>query len=506
MISSSITCHLSSVNVMRKTFLICYSLFFCLLVEAHSGKARFHIIIDTDGAADDLRAICMLLSNREVETLAVTSSEGALTPTGAALKVSSLLHHFYHEGIPVGVGRALNIKPPAWRQQSEQINWGDVADIATPKQLAKDLIIQTLESEDEKVVFVCLGTLTNLADALAVQPQLKDRIDKVIWYNSYTKPLKGANYDADKLSADKVLGSGIRVDIVSGEARLDDVVGQDKQEIAIDDTYVNMISHVNNVYAKKIEETHNIGVLKPVVASRHMKMWDDLAVVYLFAPELFISTNISQTVSAYSLANTNALGQAKDMVVRILEGKPDSESRVFYGFPEDPSLYAADVAPVMKNIITRHGHSEWRAGVLTNELHGHLGIYAIIGVKMGIRAREYFNIGVDDIVVTTYAGLQPPISCMNDGLQVSTGGTLGHGLINVATGETIRPEASFMFKNKTLRLKLKPAYAQQIRKDVEEAIRTYGNLTEPYWLKIRALAIKYWEEFDRHEMFEMSWQ
>lgn len=42
--------------------------------HAHSGKARFHAVVDTDGAADDLRTLCMLLGNREVEVLAVTTS------------------------------------------------------------------------------------------------------------------------------------------------------------------------------------------------------------------------------------------------------------------------------------------------------------------------------------------------------------------------------------------------------------------------------------------------
>jgi pyrimidine-specific ribonucleoside hydrolase len=102
---------------MRKLFLSIAFLFFCLIAGAHSGKARFHIIIDTDGAADDLRAICMLLSNREVEILAITTSEGALTPSAVARKVTALLRHFHHEGIPVGMGRALNIEPPTWRQK-----------------------------------------------------------------------------------------------------------------------------------------------------------------------------------------------------------------------------------------------------------------------------------------------------------------------------------------------------------------------------------------------------
>jgi len=479
---------------MRQIILTFCFVLFCVMVEAHSGKARFHVIIDTDGAADDLRAICMLLGNREVEILAITTSEGALTPVNAASKVSALLHHFHHEGIYVGTGRALNIVPPAWRQQSEQVPWGDDTGISTPMQTSTDIIIQAVEIEEEQVIFLCLGALTSVSDALTAQPKLKGKIDRIIWYNSSANPLKGANYDADPASAERVLASGVRVEMVSGEGR---------QEISVDKKYVEMISRVDNQYAKKIVETHSNGVLKPVVASSHMKMWDDLAVVYLFAPELFSSASIRPAVSAYFLSGLDATVQVKGFAVQILAGKPDNESRVFFGFPDDPELYATDVAPHIKDIIAQHGRSEWRAGVLTNELHGHLGIYAIVGVKMGIRAREYFNIGVDDMLVKTYAGLQPPISCMNDGLQVSTGGTLGHGLISVATDETVRPEAAFTFKNKTLRLKIKPEYARQIRQDVEDAIRQHGNLTEPYWQKIRELAVKYWSKFDRHEIFEI---
>ncbi len=479
---------------MHKLFISLFFLTLCLFVKAHSGKARFHVIIDTDGAADDLRAICMLLGNREIEVLAITTSEGALAPDSAAVKVKSLLHHFYHEGIPVAAGRKLNIKPPQWRKQSEQIDWGSRAGIIVPGQPAKDLIIQTLEKEDEKVVFVCLGALTNLNDVLNAKPQIKDRIERVVWYNNAAKPLSGPNYDSDRASANKVLANGVPVEIVSAG---------EKNTITIDGRYINMVSKVDNIYAKQITETHRTGILAPVVVSGHMKAWDDLAVVYLFAPELFVTTKTSTSVSSCSLPDAHAAEQALNIISQILAGKPDSENRVFYHFPEDPSFYAADVASVMKDIIALHGHSEWRAGVLTNELHGHLGIYASIGVKMGLRAREYFNIGVDDIAVVSYAGSKPPISCMNDGLQVSTGGTIGHGLITVANDARIRPEASFTFKGKTIRMKLKQQYASQIRNDVSEGIRRHGDLTEAYWLYIRSLAIKYWQEFDRHNIFEM---
>jgi pyrimidine-specific ribonucleoside hydrolase len=478
---------------MRKSFLLICLLIFSLFAGAHSGKARFHVLIDTDGAADDLRAICMLLANRDVEVLSVTTSEGALTPAAAALKATALLHYFHHEGISVGVGRKIGITTPAWRQQSEEINWGDTLDIMTPNVSAKDLIVQTIAEEEEKVVFFALGTLTNLHDALVARPQLKEHIDRVIWYNSSAKPMKGANYEADRSSADKLLASGVKIEMVSVDG---------KQAVVIDEAYLSMVGGVDNVYAKKIVDTHRNEALRPMIASAHMKAWDDLSVVYLFAPELFAGIAVSPSITVYAIADAHALEQAKNSIVRVLTGKPDNERRVFLEFPEATNLYAADVATVAKAIIHQHGHSEWRAGVLANELHGHLGIYAIVGVKMGIRAREYFNIGVDDIVVTSYAGAQPPVSCMNDGIQVSTGATIGHGLISVADS-TVRPEADFLFKNKTLRMKLKPSYAQQIRRDVEEGVRLYG-MTEAYWLYVRALAIKYWQQFDRHEMFEMD--
>ena len=142
--------------------------------------------------------------------------------------------------------------------------------------------------------------------------------------------------------------------------------------------------------------------------------------------------------------------------------------------------------------------------VLTNELHGHLGIYATVGVKMGIRAREYFNIGVDDIEVTTYAGHTPPVSCMNDGLQVGTGASVGHGLIRVAAVDAPQPEALFRFKDKTIRLRLKPEYAERIRRDVRRGVELHGDRTEAYWQYVRELALHYWLDFDRHEIFELE--
>jgi len=462
--------------------------------SAHSGKARFHIVIDTDAAADDLRTLCMLLGNREAEVLAVTTSEGALTPAEAARRVSALLDGFYHQGIPVGEGRAVGTSAPPWRARSRAIDWGDTSVVTAPCLPAAELIARTLANEEEKVVFVALGALTNLSDALRSHPALGERIERIVWYDGGIETLSGDNSRTDTVAARYVLESGIRTTVVAANPSC---------PIVVTSALLDSMATVPTVYASKIVETHRSAPLAGLVRKRHPQAWDDLTAVYLYRPDLFVAQAVSPTVEICMLPDEASAEEAQRTVLSILKGKPDSESRVFYGFPLDPECYAEDVAELVLPAVERHGPSEWRAGVLTNELHGHLGIYAIVGVKMGIRAREYFDIGVDDMRVTSYAGLTPPVSCMNDGLQTATGATLGHGLIAVAESDPPRPEAVFTFKDKTIRLRLKPQYAERIRRDVEKGIDRYGDLTEDYWRYVRALALQYWLAFDRHEIFDL---
>ena len=271
--------------------------------------------------------------------------------------------------------------------------------------------------------------------------------------------------------------------------------------VPISAAWIDSVATVATPYARRIVTTHRCLPLSQSIAESHLGAWDDLAALYLFHPELFDRKQLTYNVSACTFRDPECFCSS---MLPLLRGKPDAESRVFYGFPTDAVCYARDVEPIIGQAIALYGPSEWRACVLTNELHGHLGIYATVGVKMGIRAREYFNIGVDDIEVTTYAGHTPPVSCMNDGLQVGTGASVGHGLIRVAAVDAPRPEALFRFKDKTIRLRLKPEYAERIRRDVRRGVELHGDRTEAYWQYVRELALHYWLDFDRHEIFELE--
>lgn len=176
---------------------------------------------------------------------------------------------------------------------------------------------------------------------------------------------------------------------------------------------------------------------------------------------------------------------------------------IFNNFPENPTLYSEDMRDMVTQTIERHGIREWRAGVLTNELHGHLGIYAIIGVKMGIFALEALKVEAGDVSIVSFAGVEPPVSCMNDGLQVSTSATLGHGLIVSEPTDNPRTEVIFTAGKKRIEVKVNNPTSNIITGEIAGAVERWGH-TADYWQYVRKLAIHYWFELDRNNIFDIK--
>lgn len=468
-------------------------LFAAATASAHSGKARFHVIVDTDGAPDDLRTLCMLLGSHDTEVLCIVSSPGAQTTRRTAQCVRALLATLHHDGIPVGCGREGCAPAPAWRRCSEQVAWGgSVGEGAFPD--AVSLMESTIGEEQERITVVALGALTNISDLLRRSPDRAQRIERIVWYDD--QPCgTGANYKADVRAARHVLSCGLPVETVSDNG---------SRHIVITGQLIDQTAEIPTPYARHIAATHRRPPLDSLVACRHLAAWDDLTALYLLCPEIFVRHPMGGSVTHCSIADDISSVCASRILLSLMQGRPDAENRVFYSFPSCRMTYAADVRRIIREAVERHGASEWRAAVLANEMHGHIGIYATIGVKMGMRAREWFGIGIDDMEVVSYAGLTPPVSCMNDGLQVSTGASLGHGLIRTAEVGTPRPEALFRFKGRTVRLRLKEEYARRIDGECRRGAELYGGLSEDYWQYVRALALSYWLDLDRHEIFAIE--
>ncbi len=101
------------------------------------------------------------------------------------------------------------------------------------------------------------------------------------------------------------------------------------------------------------------------------------------------------------------------------------------------------------------------------QFHGHLGPYVVIGYMMGKLANEYLGSDPFSKSVVAYTGLMPPLSCLIDGIQISSGCTLGKGNITVQPDGI--PKAYFTNKNgKHIEISLKPDIKHEIDTTVKE--------------------------------------
>jgi formylmethanofuran dehydrogenase subunit E len=90
------------------------------------------------------------------------------------------------------------------------------------------------------------------------------------------------------------------------------------------------------------------------------------------------------------------------------------------------------------------------------KLHGHAGPYLNLGIKMGLLALDILGVrGYFDLSTEAELNYHTPVSCLVDGLQISTGCTMGKGNIKVKDNPDII-RAFFKTTHKTLLITLKP--------------------------------------------------
>lgn len=459
-------------------FLMC-----TLLISAHPWKPSHYIIIDTDAGMDDLKAINMLLASPDVRVLAITASGGVMPAEAAWARVKSLLNEYHHQGLPVGINRK-----SAHRELTAPLSyeWADRQGInAAYAPTANEIITYVLKHEDTPVSFISLAGLSTAYEFSEYDPQLFKQIKNIVWSNEAASPLAGFNYELDSLAAHRMIRKNIPLKIVGYHL-----------PIIYNSSLITNIKKINTPYATSTAELFSRVKDHDFIRG----LADDMIPVFLHYPHLFEADSLNNDMSFYNLRQNS---MDDKIICDILSGNTVNRNQLFKEIPVDTSFYFPDLQEYIGDIIAFNGLEEWEAGVLANEMHRHLGIYAIIGVKMGIRAREYFHIGVDELYIKSFAGSVPPVSCMNDGLQVSTGATAGHGLLEVA--DTIQtPSAVFTHMGREIKITLKEDIAADIRNELKEINFIYGLDSNIYWELVRQKAILYWKNLDRHKIFDLT--
>ncbi|MEM3824040.1 MAG: formylmethanofuran dehydrogenase subunit E family protein, partial [Candidatus Bathyarchaeia archaeon] len=108
------------------------------------------------------------------------------------------------------------------------------------------------------------------------------------------------------------------------------------------------------------------------------------------------------------------------------------------------------------------------------KLHGHLGPFLVIGVRIGETAKEVLLANLEEsnaLEATAKLPLSPPFSCILDGIQASVHCTIGNQRLKI---ENSREEVTIRFKprnsGKILKFNLNQKVVEELLNKISEGI------------------------------------
>lgn len=446
--------------------------------SAHQ-RARYDIVIDTDCGKDDFRALTYFFSSRDFNINAISTVGGVLDAETSAQCVSSLLCDFHHEGIMLQKGQDAK----AFKKNCADALSFWKRNLCLP--LRENAVCDAIVNNDKSTVYVALGPLSNLAALVDNHPEVLSKISYVLWSTDFASNAEsGFNCYMDKKAYEKVVASGLKIRMVESA----------KSSYPAD--FLSFAQQINTCYARTFCSYYNGKSIADEV------LCDDVLPFYILYPELFDEQSIAKNVS---LLTPKSNFQFDILATRILNSIETEKGVILNELPRSGYMLSADVEPLAAELIGKYGYSEFKLVLLTSEMHSHLGIYSIIGAKLGLRILEYLHVGLDEIHVESNAGSEPPLSCLNDGLQIGAGTTMGYGAIRISDVATVNPSVVVHYNGRMFLLKLKDSVVSEISADVQALVAKYGIESDVYWSEIRRLSIeKYWLGKNRFEIFEIE--
>lgn len=116
------------------------------------------------------------------------------------------------------------------------------------------------------------------------------------------------------------------------------------------------------------------------------------------------------------------------------------------------------------------------------KLHGHLGPFLVLGVRMGMIAKKALNAADEQqtsLKASVKVPLFPPFSCLLDGIQTATTCTVGNQRLTIENSEEICVSVARQNAAGTVKIALKPKMAEELEKR-----RSEDSLTEKFALEL----------------------
>lgn len=254
------------------------------------ASAPRSVIVDTDVSVDDILALLYLLSRPDVNVQAITISGTGITRCPAGIRnVRAILESVERTSIPIACGRETPMQgarafPSEWRDAAE--NFFGVSlkptQSVTPNEDATALLKRTLQASNEKMTVVTLGPMTNLADALAQDSALTQKIMRVYSMGGAVDipgNVDGTanvewNFYVDPVAAHQVFSTGVPVTLVPLDAT---------NHVTIDSAFLDRFANSKQTSAAKLAEG-TLQAQRSEIEHSKYHVWDLVAAV-LFTDE-----------------------------------------------------------------------------------------------------------------------------------------------------------------------------------------------------------------------------
>jgi inosine-uridine nucleoside N-ribohydrolase len=395
--------------------LSCADLLIALRADAHTpeeaqGPAQGNVVVDTDMGLDDVRSLFALLADSTVDIAAIITVGGSASVGKGTDNLIGLLEEAGAEAVDVLIGSENpELAPPPWRQMASGLGG---ATFPPPRRIAPRTGfpggVTDLLQRSDMIEYLALGPLTNLYKLEQTHPGGLEHI-RTVWLPAVIQEGRTADwnltYDPD--ATQYVLGHAGRVVIIDISA----CRGVDA---------VAALSSVSGNSPSARWITRSLSHMGPY--SGHMRLYDEFAAAGFSRPDLLVFDDV-----------TYSIGMGEELDFELI---PDSLGRVRVARLVDcegalgtlESLW--DRGPIARHTVVPDDAVP--AADLLRAFHGHLGPYVVIGYRMGELALDRLQSGGHfGISAEVHTPLDPPCSCLIDGVQIGSGCTMGKGNIKV---------------------------------------------------------------------------
>lgn len=155
--------------------------------DATPTAALTPLIIDSDMISDDWMATLFVLNNPQFDVKAITVTGAGFADCEAGVRAAlGMLALTNHSGVPVSCGSedplvGDNAPPAEWMTTIETVEALGLPEGGEPaEEDAVALFTSTIQDSPEPVTVLALGPLTNVASALEADPELVDKIERMV--------------------------------------------------------------------------------------------------------------------------------------------------------------------------------------------------------------------------------------------------------------------------------------------------------------------------------------